>query len=75
MFTVLPLPSRPMLTGYASRLSKARVMCHEPGVTVVAVLPSAGPVPPPMSVVTPEARASWICSGQMKWTWVSTPPR
>lgn len=49
-------------------------MCHAPGVTVVAVLPSAGPVPPPMRVVTPEARASWISSGQMKWTWVSTPP-
>ena len=44
------------------------------GVTVVAVLPSAGPVPPPISVVTPEATASWICSGHRKCTWVSTPP-
>lgn len=71
---VLPLPSSPMLTGKASSASNALAMCQEPGVTVVAVLPSAGPVPPPIRVVTPAASASRICSGQMKWTWVSTPP-
>ena len=56
------------------RLERTGSMCQDPGVTVVAVLPSAGPVPPPMSVVTPAASASSICSGQMKWTWVSIPP-
>ncbi|CAM5262631.1 hypothetical protein SHIRM173S_04629 [Streptomyces hirsutus] len=49
-------------------------MCHLPGVTVVAVLPSAGPVPPPIRVVTPEASASWIWLGHRKCTCVSTPP-
>ena len=28
-----------------------------------------GPVPPPSMVVTPEASASSICCGQMKWMW------
>ena len=37
--------------------------------TVVALVPSAGPVPPPMIVVMPVASAvSRIC-GQMRWTW------
>ncbi len=30
-----------------------RPMCHGPGVTVVASVPCAGPVPPPIIVVTP----------------------
>ena len=45
-----------------------------PGVTVVALVPSAGPVPPPMSVVMPAASASGICCGAIMWTWLSTPP-
>lgn len=72
--TVLPLPSRPTLTGTPSMASSIRRRCHGPGVTVVALLPSAGPVPPPMRVVTPEASASSASWGQMKWTWASTAP-
>ena len=42
--------------------------------TVVALVPSAGPVPPPMIVVIPVASAvSRIC-GQMRWTWQSIAP-
>jgi len=47
---------------------------HGPGVQVVAHVPVAEPVPPPISVVIPEAMATSICCGQMKWMWVSTPP-
>ena len=49
-------------------------MCRAPGVQVVAFVPVAGPVPPPMNVVTPLAIASYACCGQMKWTCVSMPP-
>ena len=42
-------------------------MCHGPGVQVVAVVPVAGPVPPPIMVVTPLISASSTCCGQMKW--------
>ena len=41
---------------------------------VVAHVPVAEPVPPPISVVMPEAIATSICCGQMKWMWVSMPP-
>ena len=41
-------------------------MCHGPGVQVVANVPVAGPVPPPIMVVTPAISASSICCGQMK---------
>jgi hypothetical protein len=51
-----------------------RSMCQGPGVQVVAKVPVAGPVPPPSMVVTPEASASSICCGQMKWMWLSMPP-
>ena len=34
---------------------------------VVAAVPVAGPVPPPIMVVTPDASASSTCCGQMKW--------
>lgn len=71
---VAPWPSSPTLTAEPSNASSSEAMCQEPEVTVVALLPSAGPVPPPMSVVTPEPSATSSCSGQMKWTWVSTPP-
>ncbi len=49
-------------------------MCHGPGVQVVPLLPSAGPVPPPIIVVTPLLSASSTCCGARKWTWVSTAP-
>ena len=42
--------------------------------TVVALEPSDGPVPPPPRVVSPVASASWICDGDRKWTWESKPP-
>ncbi|CAM5473660.1 hypothetical protein STENM36S_07924 [Streptomyces tendae] len=71
---VLPLPRKPMLTGLDSRAANIRARCQAPGVTVVALLPSAGPVPPPMRVVMPDARASSTAPGAMKWTWVSMPP-
>ena len=45
-----------------------------PGVQVVALVPVAGPVPPPSIVVTPDIRASSICCGQMKWICASNPP-
>jgi hypothetical protein len=44
-----------------------RARCHGPGVQVVALVPVAGPVPPPIMVVTPLVSASSICCGQMKW--------
>ena len=50
------------------------MMFQGPGVQVVAQVPVAEPVPPPISVVIPEAMAVSICCGQMKWMWVSTPP-
>ena len=36
-----------------SSASSIRARYHDPGVTVVALVPSAGPVPPPISVVIP----------------------
>ena len=51
-----------------------RWMCHGPGVQVVAFVPVAGPVPPPIIVVTPDISASSICCGQMKWMCESMPP-
>src|SRR5512146_52595 len=72
--TVLPLPSSTMLTGHwvvaASIISSQKA----PGVTVVALVPSAGPVPPPISVVIPAASATGICCGAIRCTWLSTPP-
>ena len=49
-------------------------MCQGPGVQVVAKVPVAGPVPPPIIVVTPDISASSICCGQMKWMCESMPP-
>ena len=48
--------------------------CQAPGVTVVALVPSDGPVPPPPRVVSPVASASTICDGEIRCTWVSMPP-
>ena len=44
-------------------------MFHGPGVAVVALVPVAGPVPPPSRVVTPLAIASSTCCGQIMWMW------
>ena len=45
-----------------------------PGVQVVALVPVAGPVPPPIKVVMPAESASHTSCGQMKWTCASMPP-
>ena len=60
--------------GKPSAASSMLWMCQGPGVQVVALVPAAGPVPPPIMVVTPDTRASSICCGQMKWMCVSMPP-
>ncbi len=70
----LPLPRKPRFIGKASAAESMEWMCHGPGVQVVAAVPTAGPVPPPIMVVTPLISASSICCGQMKWMWVSMPP-
>ena len=44
----LPLPSRPMFMGYSSQACSIRSRFQGPGVQVVALVPSAGPVPPPI---------------------------
>ena len=63
---VLPLPKNPRFMGKASPACSMRSMFQGPGVQVVAKVPVAGPVPPPIMVVTPLASASSICCGQMK---------
>lgn len=70
----LPLPVKPMFIGKASAAWSIRAMCQGPEVQVVALVPAAGPVPPPIMVVTPLISASSICCGQMKWMCVSMPP-
>ena len=61
-----PLPSRPIFMGKSSTAWSMRARFHAPGVIVVALVPSAGPVPPPIMVVTPEARAVATWVGEMK---------
>ena len=63
-----------MFIGSASAACSMRWMFHGPGVQVVALVPVAGPVPPPIIVVTPLISASSICCGQMKWMCASMPP-
>ncbi len=70
----LPLPRKPRFSGIASAACSMRAMFHGPGVQVVALVPAAGPVPPPIIVVTPEHTASSHCCGEMKWMCVSMPP-
>ena len=70
----LPLPRRPMFIGSASAACNMRAMFHGPGVQVVAAVPAAGPVPPPIIVVTPDISACSTCCGEMKWMCVSMPP-
>ncbi len=69
-----PLPRKPRFIGSASAACSMRATFHGPGVQVVAVVPAAGPVPPPIIVVTPDISASSICCGEMKWMCVSMPP-
>ncbi len=68
------MPRNPKFIGSASVACSISSMCREPGVQVVALVPVAGPVPPPMNVVTPLASASYTCCGQMKWMCESMPP-
>ena len=70
----LPLPAKARFIGKASAASSMRARCQGPGVQVVADVPVAGPVPPPIIMVMPELSASSICCGQMKWMWLSMPP-
>ncbi len=70
----LPLPMKPRFIGKASAASSIRAMFHAPGVQVVALVPVAGPVPPPSMVVMPLDSASSICCGAMKWMCESMPP-
>ncbi len=70
----LPLAAKARFIGKASAACSMRPMCQGPGVQVVALVPVAGPVPPPSMVVTPEHKASSICCGQMKWMCESKPP-
>ena len=57
-----------MFIGQESSASSMRARCHDPGVTVVALLPSAGPVPPAMIVVMPPPSASSMICGQIRCT-------
>ncbi len=61
-----PLPVNPKFIGKVSVDSSINRRWPLPGVHVVALVPVAGPVPPPMNVVTPLARAVKICCGEMK---------
>ena len=70
----LPLPAKARFIGKASAASIMRARCQGPGVQVVAAVPVAGPVPPPIIMVMPEFSASSICCGQIKWMWLSMPP-
>jgi hypothetical protein len=70
----LPLPNNPKLSGRSSSAWYMRPMYQGPGVQVVALVPAAGPVPPPSMVVIPDIMASSTCCGQMKWMCESMPP-
>ena len=54
----LPLPVKPRFMGYSSAALSIIEMFQGPGVEVTALVPSAGPVPPPIVVVTPEYRGA-----------------
>ena len=56
--TALPLPRNPKFIGHASAASSIRARFQAPGVQVVALVPVAGPVPPPIMVVMPFESAS-----------------
>ena len=52
-----PLPSSPKFMGKCSKERSMPWMFHAPGVIVVALVDSPGPVPPPIMVVMPETSA------------------
>lgn len=54
------LPVNPILTGRSSVDCSINCIWHGDVVQVVARVPSAGPVPPPTSVVIPEIRVIWV---------------
>ncbi len=54
-----------MFIGKSSVACSMRLIHHGPGVIVVALVPSAGPVPPPIIVVRPDANATPIWSVEM----------
>ena len=64
--------------GMRLNITAGTAVRFEPGqqrtVELVALVPAAGPVPPPIIVVMPDISASSICCGQMKWMWASKPP-
>jgi len=60
---VLPLPVKPKLSGRLSVAWSIARMYSAFGVQVVAQVPVAGPVPPPIMVVRPAAMASWALLG------------
>ncbi len=70
----LPLPMIPRLTGMVSAAWRSLPMLYGPGVQVVPLEPSEGPVPPPMRVVMPLVSACSACCGAIRWTWVSMAP-
>jgi hypothetical protein len=70
----LPLPRKPKFIANPSAACSIRSMFQGPGVQVVAFVPVAGPVPPPIIVVMPECSAWSICCGAMKWMCASMPP-
>ncbi len=70
----LPLPNKPIFIGKSSIACSIVAICQGPGVTVVAEVPAAGPVPPPTIVVVPDISAVSTCCGQIQWIWVSIPP-
>src|SRR6266508_4613645 len=59
----LPFPRKPRLMGKPSAASSIRCMFQAPAVHVVALVPVAGPVPPPMSVVDPAGRDDAALAG------------
>mmetsp|Transcript_113988 Transcript_113988/g.309691 ORF Transcript_113988/g.309691 Transcript_113988/m.309691 type:complete len:319 (-) Transcript_113988:97-1053(-) len=71
---VLPFPEKPKFNGIPSVACSIICTWLGDGVHVVALVPVAGPVPPPYIVVSPEAMASSTCWGHMKWMCMSRPP-
>mmetsp|Transcript_30285 Transcript_30285/g.68413 ORF Transcript_30285/g.68413 Transcript_30285/m.68413 type:complete len:323 (-) Transcript_30285:429-1397(-) len=71
---VFPFAENPKFIGKPSVACSIIFICDGAGVQVVALVPVAGPVPPPYRVVRPDARASSTICGQMKWMCVSMPP-
>ena len=55
---MVPFPRNPKFIGHASAASSMRAIFHAPGEHVVAFVPVAGPVPPPIMVVIPLDSAS-----------------